>query len=345
MKTQQLIRFVSIVAFGAIALYAVGSLASSRGGGGGGEDAGSMAGGVEEPAVGAGDDVMAQIDLALGRPTDAQTGVVDPEKAPLLEKNALNVAPASRNGGVGSTAGSPPQPNGAPLATLDDRKIVQTASLQLQVEEVGASFEEVGRLATAAGGFVASSSFAYKGEDQIASVTVRVPAARFQEVLGGLRRLGVKVDGETSNASDVTEQYSDLSARLRNLEATEAQLLTLLGKATTIGDVLMVQDRLNAVRSEIEQVKGRMNLLDKLSDLATITVHLRPEVAAAKVDGGGQISDAVSEAWDASIEFLGGVAAVVVTGVVFLWWLPLVGAPAYGVWRSLARRHSATALQ
>ena len=101
MKTQQLIRFVSIVAFGAIALYAVGSLASSRGGGGGGEDAGSMAGGVEEPALGAGDDVMAQIDLALGRPTDAQTGVVDPEKAPLLEKNTLNVAPASRNGGVG----------------------------------------------------------------------------------------------------------------------------------------------------------------------------------------------------------------------------------------------------
>ena len=343
MKTQQLIRFVGIVAFGAIALYAVGSLASSRGGGGG-EDAGSMAGGVEEPAVGAGDDVMAQIDLALGRPTDAQTGVVDPEKAPLLEKNTLNVKPASRDG-AGSTAGSPPQPNGAPLATLDDRKIVQTASLQLQVEEVGASFEEVGRLATAAGGFVASSSFAYKGEDQIASVTVRVPAARFQEVLGGLRRLGVKADGETSNASDVTEQYSDLSARLRNLEATEAQLLTLLSRATTIGDVLMVQDRLNAVRSEIEQVKGRMNLLDKLSDLATITVHLRPEAAVAKVDGGGQISDAVSEAWDASIEFLGGVAAVVVTGVVFLWWLPLVGAPAYGVWRSLARRHSATALQ
>src|SRR3990172_971112 len=102
MKTQQLIRFVGIVAFGAIALYAVGSLASSSRG-----DAGSGAGVADEPAVGAGDDVMAQIDLALGRPTEIEAGVIDPEKA--LELNALNVKPASRDA-AGSTASAPPQP-------------------------------------------------------------------------------------------------------------------------------------------------------------------------------------------------------------------------------------------
>lgn len=345
MTRQSLFRFVGLAALIVVAFGALGAALGGRNDDGAGSLRSAQdrllglpdAVGVEEPAVAPDTDVMAQIDAALGRPFDgAQDGPSAVQSLPPVErdKGGLNKPPATRDEASGGSAeGHPGEPSG-PLTSLDDRKIVQTASLRLQVKEVGASFEEAGRIATAAGGFVASSSFAYQGEQQIASMTIRVPATRYQEVLGQLRALGVKVDAESSNASDVTEEYSDLSARLRNLEAAEAQLLALLARADTIGEVLQVQDRINGVRGEIEQVKGRMALLDKLSDLATITAHLRPEVVVAKVDARGtKLGDAVSEAWDASIEFLGGVAAVVLTGVVFLWWLPLAGAPAYGVTR------------
>jgi len=335
MTRQSLFRFVGLAALLVVAFGALGAALGGRNDDGAGSLRSAQdrllglpdAVGVEEPAAGLDADVMAQIDAALGRPSAVQS-------LPPVEGDKGAVKPRARDEASGGSAeGHPGEPSG-PLTSLDDRKIVQTASLRLQVKEVGASFEEAGRIATAAGGFVASSSFAYQGEQQIASMTIRVPATRYQEVLGQLRALGVKVDAESSNASDVTEEYSDLSARLRNLEAAEAQLLALLSRAATIGEVLQVQDRLNGVRGEIEQVKGRMALLDKLSDLATITAHLRPEVVVAKVDARGtKLGDAVSEAWDASIEFLGGVAAVVLTGVVFLWWLPLAGAPAYGVTR------------
>ena len=360
MTRQSLFRFVGLAALLVVAFGALGAALGGRNDDGAGSLRSAQdrllglpdAVGVEEPAAGLDADVMAQIDAALGRPFDgAQDGPSAVQSLPPVErdKGGLNKPPATRDEASGGSAeGHPGEPSG-PLTSLDDRKIVQTASLRLQVKEVGASFEEAGRIATAAGGFVASSNFAYQGDPstlrqgsgqagsgqvQIASMTIRVPATRYQEVLGQLRALGVKVDAESSNASDVTEEYSDLSARLRNLEAAEAQLLALLSRAATIGEVLQVQDRLNGVRGEIEQVKGRMALLDKLSDLATITAHLRPEVVVAKVDARGtKLGDAVSEAWDASIEFLGGVAAVVLTGVVFLWWLPLAGAPAYGVTR------------
>ena len=210
----------------------------------------------------------------------------------------------------------------------------------MQVENVGGSFEEVSRVATSVGGFVASSSFSYHDEDQIASVTIRVPAESYQSVLASLRNLGVKIDAENSNAHDVTEEYTDLQSRLRTLEATETQLLTLLARAETITDILTVQDRLNITRGEIEQVKGRIQLLDDLTSLATITVHLRPVAAAGSSEPGEgvDLGAEVSQAWDESIEFLEEIAAGVLTVVVFAWWVPVVGLPLLIGYKAVTRR-------
>ena len=245
---------------------------------------------------------------------------------------------------VADAPGSAPLPGGGSLASTVDRKIVSTASVQLQVENVGGSFEEVGRIATSAGGFIASSSSSYQGEDHLASVTIRVPSESYQGVLSSLRRLGVKIDHESSDAHDVTEEYTDLGSRLRTLEATETQLLTLLGRAETISDILTVQDRLNYTRGEIEQVKGRMQLLDDLTALATITVHLRPVVGSGGEPGEGvDLGAEVAEAWDESIEFLGEIAAGVVTVVVFAWWVPLAGLPLLLGYKAMSRNRPAAA--
>jgi hypothetical protein len=306
---------VALAAVAALALAAIGLAAR----GGGAPPATVEPAGDGEPP----DSVQAQIDRALGQegrvlPAPAVAGGERALGGPEQAKSAAAAPVPAAQDGAGSSGGDA-------LASTADRKIVQTASMRLQVKEVGAGFEEVGRIATAAGGFVATASFSYQGEQQVASVTIRVPASRYQDVLSQVRALGVKVDSEASNASDVTEEYSDLSARLRNLEATEAQLLQLLGQARNINEVLQVQNRLNAVRAEIERVKGRIALLDKLSEMATLTVHLRPAVAVAKAEGGGiDIGREASEAWEASLEFLGGIAAGVVAVVVFAWWtLPL----------------------
>ena len=148
------------------------------------------------------------------------------------------------------------------------------------------------------------------------------------------------MDSEGSNASDVSEEYSDLQARLRNLEASETRLLELLGRAENISEVLQVQDRINNVRGEIERTLGRITLLDKLSDLATITVHLRPVVAGTTSGGGSPLGDAIDEAWADSLAFLEDVAAGVLTVVVFAWWLPFVAVPTYVIGSRLLRRPS-----
>jgi hypothetical protein len=316
------LRFLALAALVVVALGAIGYAASERGGG---NDTTTLRG--IQPVDGV-DDVIGSIDRVLGRepaPMPPVRGEEGSAKA-APDRDLGGPAYLQSGGAVGPAADGP----AASTQSDPDRKIVQTASIRLQVRQVGESFEEVGRIATASGGFVASSSFSYQGDVQVASVTIRVPADRYQSVLSEIRGLAVRVDAEGSNASDVTEEYSDLGARLRSLEATEAQLFQLLGRANSVNEILLVQDRLNGVRTEIERVKGRMNLLDKLSDMATITVHLRPAVGAAKADGKGiDLGRVISEAWESSLEFLGGIIAGVLSVAVFSWWIVLLAVPAF----------------
>jgi hypothetical protein len=108
-------------------------------------------------------------------------------------------------------------------------------------------------------------------------------------VIAEAKSLAAEVLRETINSRDVTEEYTDISSQLRNLEATEAQYLLILTAAEDVEDVLAVQARLRTVRGEIELLRGRMNLLNDQIDFSTVTVvlhapsDLSTEIAAAGV--------------------------------------------------------------
>ncbi len=209
------------------------------------------------------------------------------------------------------------------LQGLLDRKIIQSTSIDVEVEDVGRDFQEIVRIAETAGGFVASSAFSNVDGEQAADVTIRVPGDSYQEVLAQIRSMGL-VTQESSDANDVTEEYTDLQARLRTLEATEQRYLDLLAQANTIDEILTVQDRLDGVRGQIEQVQGRINMLDHLTDLGTITIHLRPPAsgeAATDDDGTPRPLEAAARAWELSLDTLLALASAALAVAAFSWWL------------------------
>jgi hypothetical protein len=261
-----------------------------------------------------------------GPPADASGGATtDSNKGTTLgaaayAPDAAPDAEAARSGLSATDASG--QDGGAQLPSLLDRKIIMVATVDLNVDDVARGFEDVSNIATAAGGFVASSSFGHNGDNETASVTIRVPSDRYQDALDRIRKLG-DVQGVEASSNDVTEQYTDLQSRLRNLKATEEQYLGFLGKAKDIGEVLQVQDRLSAVRSEIEQVQGRINLVEHQTDLATITVHLDPPlVEQAKPSTGDRGPlEVAADAFQASLDVLLGIATVGLAVAAFSWWL------------------------
>ena len=244
-----------------------------------------------------------------------------------LAYDAASEAPAPSSGIVpqGGVAGA-----GSTVAL--DRKQILSAIITIETDVVSQKFEEIGAIAVSSGGLVFSSSYGNDGDRQTASATIRIPSDRYQDVLTRLRDLGV-VTNENSDGTDVTGEFTDLQSRLTNLQASEREYLKLLARAGTIEEILVVQDRINNERAQIEQVQGRINLLQNQTDLATITVHLTPPIAgkAAPDDGGAQSPlEVAAEAFDASLAVLLGIATVALAVGAFSWWLlPLAGAGWY----------------
>jgi len=156
-----------------------------------------------------------------------------------------------------------------------ERRIVRTGYMTLEVKDISTAINDISMLATQINGYVVSSS-KQGDEDRLSGrISIRVPVERFEETLDKLRKMAIEVPYESTEGRDVTEEYSDLKAQLRNLEATEAQYLELLKKADKVEDILKVQRELSNVRGQIERTKGRIQYLERTSDMALIEVSLQ----------------------------------------------------------------------
>ncbi len=221
-----------------------------------------------------------------------------------------------------------------------DRMIVRNADISLQVASVESMLAKVRSLTDGAGGVVFASSTSFNGNDQVATMTLDIPADQFDQVVNALRAApGVKkVDHESITSQDVTSDYIDLQAQLRNLQATQSRLLALMDKATQLQDILTLEQELSKVEGQIEQTTGRINYLDKRTSFSRITLTLSPFVIVASDNArsGFDLARSVRAAWVASLRFTGSILTGVVQAGVFLWWFwPLV---AIGLGIGLARR-------
>jgi hypothetical protein len=188
-------------------------------------------------------------------------------------------AAAPMEPGMDQALGSrPPSNNLAPVA---DRMIIRTGELTIVVEDTETALRQVRGIATGLNGYVSNANVRQISDGLRGNVTIRVPADSFDTAMDQIKDLAVEVMGESVSAQDVTEEYTDLSARLRNLEATEEELLALLTevreKTRRAEDVLAIHRELTNIRGQIEQIKGRMGYLERLTALATISVELIPE--------------------------------------------------------------------
>lgn len=234
-------------------------------------------------------------------------------------------------------------PGGEEESADDARKIVRTTDLGLAIKDLDPALSALRSIAHEAGGFVSDSNVVVTNADdpevarpQRAELTLRVPAGRYDAVMDQLRSVAAGVDSETTSTTEVTDEYTDLQSRLRNLQAAQASYVALLAKASSIDEVLRVQDQINATQGDIEQAQGRLNVLNDETGLATIHVALRLVTAPA-----GEVNWAV-QAWQTS--FGASEALLVVLGTLAiagffagLWVLPPLVA-GYLVWRRFGGR-------
>lgn len=229
------------------------------------------------------------------------------------------------------------------LSAASGQKIISNATLEIEVEsgKFQTVYDQALLLATHYGGYLVSSQSYASGEEnsmKSGTVAIRVPAASFSQALSEAGKLG-EVKSQEVGTQDVTEEYVDLQARIKNSQAHVNSLLTLLGQAKTVDEILQVQQVLIYAQQELEQLEGRQRYLDEHTSFSTITMsiyetgveaHSSTEwgITRAFKDGLHNLVDAVN----AIIRGLGVLIPVLVV-------LGIIAYAVYRIVRSISRRN------
>ena len=216
---------------------------------------------------------------------------------------------------------------------IPSRLTVKNASLDLVVDNLSETITAISAITQVHDGFVVTSQIGGEGNHQFAWISLRIPAEELDTVMSQIRSLGVRVIGESTSTRDVTEEHIDLKSRLQVLEETLDQYLRLLERAKDVEDILKVQREATKVQSEIEQLKGRINYLERTSATSLLNVNLQPSTNQEPlVKPGWSPIETIKTALRGLSTFAQTVADAIISIAVFSpVWLPLLGASLLGI--------------
>ena len=222
-----------------------------------------------------------------------------------------------------------------------ERKIIRNAELQLESDKPDEAQQKISEIAARYGGFVVESkkqsSDVSVAETDTITLTIRVPAEKFEQALAEIRKIASRVIVETVKGQDVTEEFIDLQARLGAKKALEQQFIEIMKRSNSVEDALNVQRELANVRGEIEQIEGRKRFLENQASLSTINITLQTPMAIAGSSKGFfyRLTDAISYGFDGALSFVLGFVTILIAVLPFLL---LIVLPIYLVLRYFWRK-------
>ena len=243
--------------------------------------------------------------------------------------DGVRSAPASKNVvSEMSTASGEALRDGpsAPAVPSLPRKIIYTGSVALRTDDLDAAEKKLDAMVKQFNGYLGSASRSgTKGSQRSGSWTIRIPSTGYGSFVKAISTIG-ELESSSQEAQDVSEEFYDVQARLKNKKVEEARLVELLQKATgKLTEVLQVEKEISRIREEIEQIEGRLRFLTNQTDLSTITVTIN-EVKEFRPPGPPSLSNDVKRAFTESVGQLGDVARGILIGVIaILPWAVLPG--------------------
>jgi hypothetical protein len=157
------------------------------------------------------------------------------------------------------------------------QKIIRNGNMTLKVQELAAARKQVDSLVTALGGYIGNETYNQYDQGSQYFLVIRIPAANFDGLVVRLEKGTGEVLSKDIGASDVTEEYVDLSIRLDNKVKFLDRYNELLKKAGTIKEMLEIEENIRKIEEEIESTKGRLRFLDNQVNYSTLNLTLTQE--------------------------------------------------------------------
>jgi hypothetical protein len=163
-------------------------------------------------------------------------------------------------------------------STAYQPKLIRKAELQLLVTDVRDAASQVEKIVSANGGQVDNLNLEETEQGSFSgTVTVRIPSAVLEEALAQLKSIAIRTQNEHIAVQDVTHEYYDSEAHLRNLHAEEQQYLAIMKQSGKIPDTLQVAQHLSDVRDRIERQQAAIQVMSHDVEMSQVGISLSKE--------------------------------------------------------------------
>jgi len=224
--------------------------------------------------------------------------------------------------------------------------IAHTVSLTIQVKDISGSRSALDALLARYQGYAAELNInTPENAARSFGASLRIPAPALTAALADLRKLG-RVQNELQSGEEVTQQHTDLVARLRNARETEQRLLAILEQRTgKVADVLAVEEQISNTRGEIERMEAELQALEHRVDFARVQLQLIEEFKAQLNSPSASVGTRMHNALVAGLANAGDTVLGILLffeeyGPELLVWLAVLGPPAWLVWRRFRKAES-----
>jgi hypothetical protein len=257
------------------------------------------------------------------------------DKASSYQETILDTSGRSQDISKMAYSGNAVQEAGIPSQSVPgssgiDTKIIQTAYITIEVKDVPGVVETLKTLAVEKGGYISSTNIQNNYNNRLSgSVIIRIPATEFENTFSSIKTIGT-VKTISTQGRDVTEEYVDLQAQKTSYQNQLVQYNEIMKRAVKVEDVIVIQQQIDRVQTELNRLEGRLKYLNSQIDFSTITINLQePEPV-----GGRSSHTFVSTINEGIAGFFGMIDAII---IVLLTLLPLIiaGIAVYGIyhWR------------
>ena len=218
------------------------------------------------------------------------------------------------------------QPNPVPSKTIDtaiQRMLTKEGTLRWETSDVEKTHAAILAQAKTHNAYVSNDNQTRDDYQTTTRMELRIPSDKFDEFITGIEKDVTKFDEKRIEVLDVTEEYIDISARMKTKKELEQHYYDLLKQTKNVAEVLLVEEQLNTVRADIESAEGRLKYLKDKVNMSTLHLTFY-ETTSAPVGFFGEIGKSFVSGWKGFLYFILGIISawpIVLVVFGFLFWL------------------------
>lgn len=222
-------------------------------------------------------------------------------------------------------------------AIASERKLIKNGQLVFEVNSVTDTKKNLDKITNDFHAYPSSQSQSNLDNRLQYNLVVRVPSNRFDEFIGEVEKLAIKVESKNISTEDVTEQFIDTEARLKTKKGLEIRFREILKQAKTVEEILSIESQLSNVRTEIEAAEGKLNYLKSQIAMSTLSITYY-EIIGTDFGFGYKFSHSLREGWDNLLMSL--------IGLVTIWpFVVAIGGGVFWFWRKRLKRQKSSSSQ